>query len=1302
MFIFYCIFFVKVLFIIHLVKYVGVKNLYKVIEYFNEKGSENMNKFANFICKHRILVLIVSIVLLIISFISMNLTKINYDILVYLPSDIETIKGQNILTDDFNMGSYSIAVIDNMSSKDILSLEDKIKKVKGVNEVASLYDVIGTSIPLEMLPTDIIEKVHAHDSDLLFITFDNSTSNEETLSAVSKIRDITGESVGQGGMSSMVVDTMNLSEKEIHIYILIAIILCIIILELSLDSYIVPFLLLLNIGFAIIFNLGTNLFLGQISYITKALVAVLQLGVTTDFSIFLYHSYENKKQKVKEKEVAMADAIKETFTSVMGSSLTTIVGFLVLCFMQLTLGRDLGIVMAKGVLLGVICVLTLFPSLLLTFDNLITKTKHKKISPDFTKLNKFIIKHRILALVIFVLLLVPTYLAYTKVEVYYKLDKSLPNTLESIKTNEKLKDDYNIISPEIILINNEIKNDDILNMTSKIESLDGIEWVLSLSKLQNLGISENIIPDDIIKLIKNNKYQMILVNSSYETATNELNSQIEDINKIIKEYDKNAILAGEGPLMKDLVNICDIDFKNVNTFSILCIFIILFFVLKSFSLPFLLIITIETAIFINMSISYFSGTTLPFIAPIVLGTIQLGATIDYAILLTTTYLKNRKKNISKNKAMLETMNYCGISILTSGMCFFASTFGVGIYSKIEMIASLCTLISRGAIISMLVVIILLPSILLTFDKLIMKTTLKERKDKKMKIDNKKLKLSLYIILALLCFPYNIFALTKNETVYTKLNEDGSVKSILVNEQVVNNSKLGSITDNTTLENILNVNNDNKYTKNNNKIVWDTNGEDIFYEGTTNKSLPILVDITYKLNDKVMNINDMLGKSGKVTITFKYKNNDKHSVKINNKNTTLYTPFVVTMSTVLDSKTSKNISVQNGKVISNGTKSIIVGLSVPGMYENLKINDLKDMNTITLSYETTNFSLPSIYNIIVPKIVESSDLEIFDKLDDVYKQVDTLQENMNKIDESAKKVNDGSTKLKNGLSSSINKLSNDKSDALSKEQINTIKEQTISKVKSTFTDDYEKKIGEDAWNLVKQNLSNGNKNVEKEVESSVQSILVSYLGGSENLTYYAGCVKGNIESCEKLMANGYDVKTVASFQEAVIENLTSLASKTSLIVAEETSKQVAINVSKNASLTTASSVSQTLAPEIANLVKNSSINEITNSLNTLYDGVNELDKGINKLSTGISTFNKSGINKVTNMVNGSVKSTTNKIKQMTKLSDNYISFTSSNLSSDSETKFILVIDSKKLEEETKTVKKEEKKETFIDRVINLFK
>ena len=1259
-----------------------------------------MQKMAEFICKHKKIIVFLSAILLVLSFIGMELTKINYDVLVYLPEDIETIKGQNILTEDFNMGSYSIATAENMSSREILELEEKIRKVDGVNAVVSLYDALGTTIPVDILPDEIKDKVHVEDTDILFITFAGSTSSKRTLDAVSEIREITNGKINQGGMSSMVVDTKDLSEQEIFIYIVIAVILCIIILQLSLDSYIVPFILLINIGCAILFNLGTNIFLGEISYITKALVAVLQLGVTTDFSIFLYHSYENKKGK-ENNEKAMVSAIKETFSSVTGSSLTTIAGFLVLCTMQLTLGRDLGIVMAKGVFLGVVCVLTLFPSLLLMFDKQIEKTKHRNFVPNFSKLNKFVIKHKIVIFIIFLICLIPTYLAYTKVDVYYKLDKSLPDTLESIKTNNFLMEKYHIVSPEIILVDKDLKLEDMSNLSKDLENIDGIEWTISLSKLQKLGINDKMLDKKIISIMKNYEYQAILVNSIYETATDELNEQVEKVNKVVKKYDKNAIVAGEGPLMKDLVSICDTDFKNVNFSSIACIFIILFIVLRSFSLPFLLISAIEFAIFTNMSISYFDGTTLPFIAPIVLGTIQLGATIDYAILLTTTYVNKRKKEKNKDKAMLETLNYSGTSVFVSGMCFFAATCGVGIYSKIEMIGALCTLISRGALISMATVIMVLPSILLIFDKLIMKTTMKGR--------GKMKKLAVSLMIISLVLPFNVSALEKNETVYGKLGYDGTVKNVFVNEHIVNIDSSEKIEDYTELENILNTNDNRTFKKTNNKLIWNAEGKDVFYEGTTKKELPVTIDVSYKLNGKKMSLNKMLGKKGNVTITLKYTNKDSHYVN----GETLYTPFVVAMGTIIDGENNKNITVTNGKVISNGTKNIIVGISTPGLYESLGLTELSNMDTITINYETTKFELGSIYNVITPKLISNADLSMFNKLDTIYSQVDLLGSSMNQIDDGAKKLASGSSLIKSKLGESLNSLSS--GNVLSEEQVAGIKALTVNGVEAKFTDEKKAAIATTAWNGVKEVLDQkvANHEVDETIEAyateSVTAILGAYLGGAinsetglpVNLMYYAGCINDQnpqqAQACADLTAAGFDKDQVTAFKNQIANNVSTLATKTTYHVAEDTAKQVAVGTSLETAKTTAGEVAENLAPEVANQVMQAS----KDSLTTLYNGIDELDNGINTLSNGISKFNTEGISKITDLTNNKLKGLSNRIQTLVYLGNEYNSFASNSLLDNSETKFILVINSKKVAKQETKKETKDKDETIIDRITNLF-
>lgn len=680
-----------------------------------------MKKIKDFIINHSLMVVIISLILLIPAAIGYYKTKINYNILVYLPEDIDTIKGQDILTDDFGIGAFSFVMVDNMSNYDILKLEDKIKKIDSVNAVISLADITDTTIPISMLPDDVTDRLYKDGETVLVVTFATSTSDEKTMDAVTELRTTVKDASKVSGMTAMVLDTRELSEQEIVAYIIVAVVLCLIVLTLCTDSYLIPVLLLGNIGFAIIYNMGTNIIFGNISYITKAISAVLQLGVTTDFSIFLYHKYENAKLNYKDKKQAMSKAVTETFQSVIGSSLTTIAGFLALCAMNLTLGKDIGLVMAKGVFWGLVCVLTLFPALLLTFDNLIKKTKHKVVMPKFEKLQKFSIKHYRLLFIIFIILLIPAWYGNNNVEVYYKLDKSLPETLASSVANSDLKEKYNIVSPEIILLDKNIKSEEITSLADELKEVKGIDLVLAPTSLLDFGLPESMLPDDIVKVISNDKYQLVIVNSTYEVASDELNSQIDEVSKIVKKYDKKAIIAGEGPLMKDLTEISDIDFRNVNYLSIIIIFVIMLLVLKSASLPVILVSAIEFAIFVNMGISYYTHDTLPFIASIVIGTIQLGATIDYAILMSTKYIEERNNN-DKMTAIKNTLANTIPSIITSALCFFAATIGVFLYSKIDMIGAICKLLSRGSIISMLVVVLILPSLLIIFDKIIVHTT----------------------------------------------------------------------------------------------------------------------------------------------------------------------------------------------------------------------------------------------------------------------------------------------------------------------------------------------------------------------------------------------------------------------------------------------------------------------------------------------------------------------------------------------------------------------------------------------------
>ena len=686
-----------------------------------------MQKFGEFVCKHKRIILIIMLILLIPSIIGMKATKINYDILVYLPDDIETIQGENILSEDFNMGAFSIILLEDMETKDILKLEDEIKQVDNVAKVISGADVLGTSIPVEMLPDEVKDELYKDNTTVMLVTFKEAISSDATMNTVQHLRDITDKHCKISGMTATLLDTRDLSNSEVAIYVVIAVVLCLIVLEIALDSYVAPILLLANIGIAILYNMGTNIFLGEISYITKAISAVLQLGVTMDFAIFLYHSYQAELKNTTDRNQAMSIAISKTFTSVLGSSLTTIAGFLALCSMNLTLGKDIGIVMAKGVLFGVISVVTILPSLILMFDKAIQKTKHKEILPQFKHLQDFVVKHYKIITIIFVILAIPAIYGNANVKVYYNLNKSLPDTLLSTQANNDLSNIYNMKSTQIVLVDKNLKDSTVNNMLEEIDKLDGVEWSISKSKITNGLIPNSVLPDDIKDVFESDKYQLVLINSSVENATDEANELINTINGIVKKYDESAILAGEGPLMKDLVEIADIDFNSVNITSILVIFVIMIFVFKSPTIPVLLIAVIEFAIFVNMSVAFYTNQTLPFVASIIIGTIQLGATVDYAILMTNKFLDARIAGKTKKEAVYYALDNSVKSIIVSASCFFAATCGVSIISDIDLVGAICTLISRGAIISMISVILVLPSLLIIFDKLICKTTKRTRK-----------------------------------------------------------------------------------------------------------------------------------------------------------------------------------------------------------------------------------------------------------------------------------------------------------------------------------------------------------------------------------------------------------------------------------------------------------------------------------------------------------------------------------------------------------------------------------------------
>lgn len=682
-----------------------------------------MVKVGKKIVKFKVPILILSIILLIPAVWGYVNTRINYDVLTYLPEDIETMQGQEIMTNDFGIGAFSMLMVDGMEDKEIVKLKEKVEKVDGVENVLWYDSLADISVPQSVLPSKLYDEYNTEDGTMMAVFFKDGTSSDETMKAITEIRKITGEQCFLSGMSAIVEDTKELAEKETPLYVLIAVALSALVLAITMESIFVPVLFLLSIGIAIVYNLGTNVFFGEISYITKALAAVLQLGVTMDYSIFLMHSYQEQQVRYNgDKERAMAHAISQTFSSVIGSSVTTVAGFIALCFMSFTLGKDIGIVMAKGVIFGVLVCVTVLPSMILCCDKLIEKTKHKPLLPDIGRISDKVTKRYVIYVVTFVILLFPAIYGNNHTGVYYNLDESLPKDLPSVIANTKLKEDYNMNTTHMILVDSSVAGSDVKKMSQEIEKVDGVKWVLGLDNLVGSGVPADMLPESVTGMLKNDKYQLLMVNSTYKVATDKVNKQIEQIDKIMDKYDKGAMLVGEGPLTKDLINITDTDFKRVSAVSIGIVFVIILLLFKSVTIPVILVGVIEFAIFVNMGIPFYTGTKLPFVASIVIGTIQLGATVDYAILMTTRYQRERSRGAGKFDAITTAHKFSAQSIIVSALSFFAATIGVGLYSNIDMISSLCILMARGALISMVVVVLILPSLFMVFDKIIVKTS----------------------------------------------------------------------------------------------------------------------------------------------------------------------------------------------------------------------------------------------------------------------------------------------------------------------------------------------------------------------------------------------------------------------------------------------------------------------------------------------------------------------------------------------------------------------------------------------------
>ena len=683
-----------------------------------------MINIGKWITKHKNIILVIAFILLIPAGIGYVSTRVNYDVLSYLPERLETIKGQDILVDEFGMGAFSMVVVEDMPMKDAAKLEKQLESIDHVKDVLWYDDAVDISVPTEMIPEDLRKAFFNGKATMMIALFDDTTSADDTMDAITQIRKVVGKNVYASGMSGVVTDIKNLALQEMPIYVVIAGLLSLLVLFLTMTSFVTPLIFLLNIGMAIVFNLGSNVFLGEISYITQALAAVLQLAVTMDYSIFLLESYEANKERYEgDKKRAMAHAISNTFTSITASSITTVAGFVALCFMTFKLGTNIGIVMSKGVVIGVLTCVTVLPAMILTCDKAIEKTTHRSLIPSLDKLSHGIVKGRYVALLLFLIVLVPAIHGNNNYKIYYNIDQSLPKNIPSNEANEKLKKEFNMSNMHMILLKDGLSAKEKSAMSKEIEKVDGVKWVIGLNSLVGSNVPESMIPNDIKKMLKTDNYELEFVSSDYSSATDEVNSQLAKIDKIVKKYQNDGMVIGEAPMMKDLQDVTDVDLKTVNNISILAIFVIILITFKSISIPVILISVIEFAIACNMAVPFYTNTSLPFVASIVIGTIQLGATVDYAILMTSRYHKERTERGQSKKDAIRIAHETSIkSILTSGLCFFAATFGVSVYSQVDMIGSICTLLSRGAIISMIVVICVLPAMLWIFDGVIKRTS----------------------------------------------------------------------------------------------------------------------------------------------------------------------------------------------------------------------------------------------------------------------------------------------------------------------------------------------------------------------------------------------------------------------------------------------------------------------------------------------------------------------------------------------------------------------------------------------------
>lgn len=964
-------------------------------------------KFGRGVTKKRRLILVIAVLLLIPSLMGYIATRVNYDVLSYLPDSIETMQGQQILQEDFGKGGFSMVVVEGMEKKDVAKMKARFEKIDHVNSVIWYDSIVDVSVPYDALPDNIIESFNSGDCTLMAVFFDTGTSDEASLKAVSEMRHIGDKQCFISGTTAFVQDLKELAEKEEPVYVALAVILACIFLAIFMNSWLIPVIFMVGIGLAIMYNLGSNIFMGEISYITKALSAVLQLGVTMDYSIFLWHSFCEEKEKCDgDNDEAMAQAVANTLASVAGSSITTIAGFLALCFMTFTLGMDLGIVMAKGVLLGVIASVTVLPSLILVFEKAIEKTKHREVLPKFGRLSDFVVKHHRVFAILFIVLLIPSFIGYQKAEVYYKLSDSVPQDLPFAVADKKLQDEFEMNSTHILLADANLEKKDVSAMMDEIEKVPGVNMTLGLESVLGPAIPDDIVPSGVESTLKSDRYQMILINSEYMIASDEVNNQIDTINSIVDKYDSKGMLIGEAPCTKDLIDITDRDFKVVSIISILAVFVIICFVLKSISLPVILVAVIELAIFINLGLPYYTGTVLPFIASICISTIQLGATVDYAILMTVRYKRERAWGNEKAKAISNAHSFAMSSVMVSALCFFAATFGVGVYSDIDIISSLCSLMARGAIISLLVVMFILPAMFMIFDRFICrpKKLRKTGEKETMKKTNKKV--TAMILAGLMVVTMGAGTVTadaatsvapeKEESVYLVTDSTGAQQEIIVTEHLTNSKNADELKDVTKLKDIENTAGDEKFTQDGDNITWKAAGNDIYYQGSTDKKPPVEMSIKYYLNGEEIKGEDLDGKSGNVKIRIKYKNSSD-------------VPFVAMSAMVVEDKYFRNVKISSGKVIDDGEKEFIVAVAMPGI-ENTAggIADAAGIgSTVEVTGKANKFSVSDMMTMVTGDLLDDVDAGDMANMD--------FDSQINAMDKAAKELCSGTAQLYDGLS-----------------------------------------------------------------------------------------------------------------------------------------------------------------------------------------------------------------------------------------------------------------------------------------------